>query len=437
MLKYLPVVVCMAWLGSFLGCTRKPKVVTIDQLSFPVIRILVTREEPVHGDGETTTKSKYVGHALIFADKQGFSRIPVQELWNVTEPVVIDSNATVLDIRDIKNEHGGLWAMINPSGQMPVKFTLLERKETGIEAARDLVANCRFLGRDLGSDFTELRRERIRKATKGEEIIQILCEAPPPTPPKIVIEQPNEKGFARISIRNGNTIQEGIVDADGNEVVQPSPRTIVDDITGSLAVVRFKRKAVFVPLDDGYVSSENLDSIDGYQSAKPFSCGLARVSVDDVYFYIDSNFKKAFDLDFDFAESFHQDRAYVKAGDRHRIIDTQGNTVAELNYDEVKLQSPWCRQVTKIENEKSLSGFVDLNGNRITDLVYDDVGYYEPEVKRIRVSKDGLHGYLDEYAKAVVPVKYERVEGFDLGKVRVVHDGRTFFINPDGVEVPK
>ena len=45
--------------------------------------------------------------------------------------------------------------MINPSGQMPVKFTLLERKETGIEAARDLVANCRFLGRDLGSDHTD------------------------------------------------------------------------------------------------------------------------------------------------------------------------------------------------------------------------------------------------------------------------------------------
>ena len=81
MLKYLPVVVCMAWIGSLFGCTRKPKVMTIDQLSFPVIRILETREEPVHGDGETTTKSKYVGHARIIVDKEGLSRIPVQELF--------------------------------------------------------------------------------------------------------------------------------------------------------------------------------------------------------------------------------------------------------------------------------------------------------------------------------------------------------------------
>ena len=437
MLKYLPVVVCMAWLGSLFGCTRKPKVMTIDQLSFPVIRILETREEPVHGDGETTAKSKYVGHALIIVDKEGLSRIPVQELWNITDPVVIDSNATVLDIKDIKNEHGGLWAMINPSGQMPVKFTMVERKETGIEAARNLVANCTFLGRDLGSDFTEHRRERIRKATNGQEIIQILCEAPPPTPPKIVIEQPNENGFARISIRNGHTIQEGIVDANRNEVVQASSKMLVDDITGSLALVRFERKFLFVPLDGGYVSSEDLYSVNGFQYAETYSCGLAKVILNDVQFYLDSNFEKAFGLDFEFAEFFHQDRAYVKANDRHRIIDTHGKTVADLNYDQVSLQSPWCWQVTTIEDEKYLSGFVDLNGKLITELIYDSVGYYDPEVKRIRVSRDGLHGFLDEHAMVAIPVKYERVEAFQRGKAKVALDGRTFFINPEGIEVPE
>ncbi len=437
MLKYLLVVVCVAWLASLFGCTRKPKVVTIDQLSFPVIRILETRVKPRHSEAEITSKSNYIGYARICLDKEDLSRIPVQELWNVTEPLVIDSNANVLEMKDIKNEHGGLWIMTHPSGEMPVKFTLLQRKDTGIETARDLIANCRYLEGSLDQEHTELRRERVRKATKVEEIIQIICEAPPPNPPKIEIDKPNEKGFARISIRDGNSFQEGIVDANGNNVVQTSSETIVDDITGSLALVRFKRKAVFVPLDDGYVSSEDLDSVNGFQSAEPFSCGLAKVSVDDVQFYLDSNFKKAFDLDCNFAESFHQDRAYVKVGERHRIIDTQGKTVADLNYDQVKLQSPWCWQVTNIENEKYLNGFVDLNGNRITDLVYDDVGYYDLEVKRIRVSRDGLHGFLDEHAKVVVPVRYERVEGFQRGKVIVVLDGRTFFINPDGIEVPE
>ena len=105
---------------------------TIDQLSFPVIRILVTCEEPVNGDGETTTKSKYVSHARIIVDKEGLSHIPVQELWNVTNPIVIDSNANVIELKDIKNENGGLWMMINPSEQIPGQVTLLQRQETGI-----------------------------------------------------------------------------------------------------------------------------------------------------------------------------------------------------------------------------------------------------------------------------------------------------------------
>lgn len=93
--------------------------------------------------------------------------------------------------------------------------------------------------------------------------------------------------------------------------------------------------------------------------------------------------------------------------------------------------------MTKIEQEKYLSGFVDLDGNLITELIYDSVGSYDPEVKRIRVSRDGLHGFLDENAKVVIPVMYERVEVFQRGKARVVLDGRMFFIDPVGIEVPE
>ena len=259
----------------------------------------------------------------------------------------------------------------------------------------------------------------------------------PPSPRVVKIDKPNEKGFAKISIRDGDTYQEGIVDANGKEVVQASSRMLVDDITGSLALVRFERKSLFVPLEDGYVSSEDLESIDGFQYAEPFRCGLAMVMVNDVWFYLDPNFEKAFALDCNFAESFHHDRAYVKVGDRHRIIDAQGNTVAELDYDQVCLQSPLCWRVTNIEPKKYLSGFVDLNGKLITDLSYDSVAPYDPEVKRIRVSRDGLHGCLDEHAKVVIPVKYERLEPFHRGKAGVVLDGKKFFINPDGIEVPE
>ena len=171
MLKYLLVVTCIAWLGSLFGCTRKPKVVTIEQLSFPVIRIL-----------DTSPEDERRLYAEIIVDKEALSRIPVQDLWYVTDPLVIDSNANVLEMKDIKNEHGGLWAMINPTAQMPVTFTLLQRKETGIEVARELIANFNFLRSDLDSNQSELRREKIRKATKIEEIIQIIYGVPKEKP---------------------------------------------------------------------------------------------------------------------------------------------------------------------------------------------------------------------------------------------------------------
>ncbi len=251
------------------------------------------------------------------------------------------------------------------------------------------------------------------------------------------VDPRNEFGFARITIREGENYQEGIVDAKGNNVVQPGSSMLVNDITGNLALVQFERKFLFVPLNGGYVSLADLASVEGFQYAEPYRCGLAMVCVDDARFYIDVNFEKAFDSDFEFAESFHHDRALVKDDGRYRIIDLAGKTVCDLSYDQVGPQSPWCWQVTKIEEGRYRSGFVALNGNLITELIYDVVGYYDPAVERIWVSSNNRYGFLDERAKVAIPVKYEYAEPFDRGKARVALNGRTFFINPVGMEVPE
>ena len=89
------------------------------------------------------------------------------------------------------------------------------------------------------------------------------------------VDKPNEMGYAKISIRDGDIYEEGI--------------------------------------------------------AEPYRCGFALVSVNDVYFYIGTNGAKAFESVFEFAESFHHDRALVRSGGLYRIVDTQGKTVADLN----------------------------------------------------------------------------------------------------------
>ncbi len=255
--------------------------------------------------------------------------------------------------------------------------------------------------------------------------------------PAVKLESRNESGFAKISTRKDDVYYEGIIDANGDEIVPLSSRLLVNDISGTLALIQFENRFLFVPLDGGPCSEDELAGVRGFQYAEPHRCGLARVCVNDAWFYINAEFQKAFDASFEFAESFHQDRAWVVSDGRHRIIGTDGNTVAELNYDQVSPQSEWCWQVINQVDGKYRSGFVDLDGKQITGLIFDNVGYYDPEVRRIRVCQDERFGFVDEHARLVIPMKYDYARPFDHGTSRVTVDGRTFLIDPDGNEVPE
>lgn len=247
----------------------------------------------------------------------------------------------------------------------------------------------------------------------------------------------NEQGFAKVTAGEGEIHAEGIIDAKGVEIIPPLTTILIDDITGTTALVRNAREHLFVDLGNGPIDTNLFATTKGYQYAEPFRCGRAMVQVDDRWFYIDSLGNALFDETYDFAETFHHDRAMVKEGERYRIIDTQGKTVARMNYDQASPQSPWCWQVTRLEGDVFWSGFVDLDGKEITPLIYDEVGYYDQEVERTRVGKGGKYGFLDARAMEVIPVKYEYAEIFDKGKARVMLNGRQFFIDPDGKELPE
>ena len=251
------------------------------------------------------------------------------------------------------------------------------------------------------------------------------------------VEPPNARGFAKVASGDGETYAEGIIDETGTEIIPPLTSILIDDITGSTALVRNGREHLFVDLGNGPIDTSLFATTKGYQYAEPFRCGRAMVQVDDRWFYIDADGNRLFDADFDFAETFHHDRAMVKEGERYRIIDTEGKTVARMDYDQVSPQSPWCWQVTRIKGDVYWSGFVDLDGKEVVPLVYDEVGYYDPEVKRLRVGKGEKYGFLDELAQVVIPVQYEYAEIFDKGKARVMLNGRQFFIDPDGKELPE
>ena len=66
----------------------------------------------------------------------------------------------------------------------------------------------------------------------------------------------------------------------------------------------------------------------------------AMVQMDDRRFYIDSDGNHLFGATYDHAETFHHDRVMVKEGERYRITDTQGKTVALMNLSLIHISEP-------------------------------------------------------------------------------------------------
>lgn len=249
------------------------------------------------------------------------------------------------------------------------------------------------------------------------------------------VDTPNAEGFAKVSTGEGETYAEGVIDANGVEVIAPRTTFLINDITGSTALLQNGRFFQFADLSHGPVKSAFFDTANGYEYAEPYRCGRAMVKRNDRWSYIDRWGQPLFNEDFDFAETFHHDRAMVMRDARYRIIDTSGRTVAVMHYDQVNPYTDERWQVTRIEGDIYWSGFVDLEGKEVVPLIYTEIGMWQPEVKRARAAIKDKLGYLDERGNVAIPIRYGYAEIFDKGKARVMLNGREFFIDPAGKEV--
>ena len=250
------------------------------------------------------------------------------------------------------------------------------------------------------------------------------------------IEPANAMGYAKVSLRIAEQYAEGVIDKNGVEIIAPNTELLVSDITDARALLQFASKFLFVDLDQGPVDASLFATTPGFTFAEPFRSGLALVKVGEEQFYIDTMGGRPLKETYDHAETFHSDRALVVNGNRKRIIDPQGRTVAVLTYDQVNPYSALRWQVTRVKQGVFVSGFVDLNGKEVVPLIYDDVGYFQEDVKRTIVGRKGTKGFVDEAGSVVIPLQYDYAEIFDKGKARVRLNGRFFFIDPNGKEVP-
>ncbi|MGB4775629.1 MAG: WG repeat-containing protein [Daejeonella sp.] len=248
-------------------------------------------------------------------------------------------------------------------------------------------------------------------------------------------DKPNALGYAKISIRQGNNYYEGVLDGNGKQLFPMDAQLLVNSIQDTIALVQEGRGSMFVNLKMQAADPAYYTKVKRYDSAEPYSCGLAKVNIQNDWFYININGEDAFNTSYDFVESFYADRALVKTGEKFSIIDTKGKVIATLPYDQVNTFSPYVWQVTRVRKDIFKSGFVNRDGKEVVPLIYDEVDDCDPEFNRGWVRIKNKIGFLDQYGKVVIPVKYESAEIFDKGKSYVTLDGRGFYIDVNGNEI--
>ena len=78
---------------------------------------------------------------------------------------------------------------------------------------------------------------------------------------------------------------------------------------------------------------------------------------------------------------------------------------------------------------------ISLDGKRIHRPEFDVFDDFHCGRARVGIGGRG-YGFVDEEMNVVIPLQYERADDFFEFITKVQHDGRTFFINSDGEEIP-
>ncbi len=127
------------------------------------------------------------------------------------------------------------------------------------------------------------------------------------------------------------------------------------------------------------------------------------------------------------AEGFWQGQAKVYNLNQYNYINTKG-----------ELTDTWQNIVTpaNIFNGTKYA-FSNDKGELLTKFIYDVAGYFSEGMTYVAVADKNnsysyKYGFINEKCEVVIPLQYEMVENFYLGKAKVTKNGKIYLINKKG-----
>ena len=173
---------------------------------------------------------------------------------------------------------------------------------------------------------------------------------------------------------------------------------------------------LIIPFEfDAIVAGEGGESLE----FNDFSEGLAAVSKNDKYGFIDTKGKVVIELKYEWASSFSDGLTIVSVEGLYGAIDTQGKTVIPFEYQALADFhdgfATAARPPKDPEDYESKYGMINKQNEVVIPFMYESMGNLSESL--IAVKKDGKWGYVDTKNKAIIPINlaYETVSDFSDG----------------------
>ena len=151
---------------------------------------------------------------------------------------------------------------------------------------------------------------------------------------------------------------------------------------------------------------------------------------------------------YDWIEDFHEGLAEVSLDRKYGFIDKNGNEIIPLIYDRTSSElfgnKERYNEGLILVNLRKKYGFLDNTGREVIPFKYDLALAFSEGLAIVNLgfddtksldTKNGKYGFIDNKGNEVIPIKYDFAENFSNGLARVKLDQKWGFINKIGKEV--
>lgn len=216
----------------------------------------------------------------------------------------------------------------------------------------------------------------------------------------------------------------GFIDSSGNYVIKPK-FDYAENFSDGLAMVQIgaydfldfrlrDSKTVFIN-KKGEIQFEN----EKFIPESKFSNGLAKVSVDGKFGFINTNGKFVINPQELGISDFSEDLAVFSTKNLYRFgyVDKSGKIIISQHFNQA---GEFSEGLATVMFENGKYGYIDRNGKTVIEPQFDvaDTFYEDRAVVMINSGK----GYIDKMGNLIIPIQFGSAERFVNGLARVSFD---------------